>query len=133
MQRTLDWSKAPGAPIPRLAMDVNPLQPAAYPASPATAVPPPRAVPPRVEEPSELAATAAGPREDGPRPDALAAVQVAAEAYEVLRSKQRELRFEPTDEGILRISIFDGTGRLLGTIPPTEALALASGEASWQA
>ena len=68
----------------------------------------------------------------GPTDDALTAVQVAAEAYEVLRRHGRELRFESSD-GVMRIEVYDGLGRLVRTIPPNEALALATGEASWQA
>jgi hypothetical protein len=64
--------------------------------------------------------------------DAMAAVQTAMRAYERLRATGRELRFEPTDAG-LRIEVYDGEGRLLQRIPPNEALALAAGDARWQA
>ena len=67
-----------------------------------------------------------------PPQDALAAVQVASQAYEVLRRTGRELRFSSAD-GIMRIEVFDGTGQLVRAIPPNEALALASRETSWQA
>ena len=67
-----------------------------------------------------------------PRTTRSTAVQIAAQAYEVLRRHGRELRFQ-TDDGIMRIEVYDGMGRLVRTIPPNEALALAAGEASWQA
>lgn len=67
-----------------------------------------------------------------PSADALAAVQVAAQAYELLRRSGRELRFA-ADDGVMRIEVYDGDGQLVRTIPPNEALALASQEASWRA
>ena len=68
----------------------------------------------------------------GPSADALTAVQVAAQAYELLKQNGRELRFA-SERGVMRIEVYDGTGRLVRSIPPNEALALAAGEASWQA
>ena len=61
------------------------------------------------------------------------AVQAAARAYEQLRAADRVLHFEMTDTG-MRIEVFDGEGKLLRQIPPTEALALAAGrEQPWLA
>jgi hypothetical protein len=135
MQRSIDWSKGPGTPMAAPAMALDPLQPTSWSVTPKPVAPAaPRPVPVAAAEPRPALDEERPEADDArPGPDALAAVQVAAEAYELLRAKQRELRFEPTDDGILKISIYDGAGRLLGTIPPTEALALASGEASWQA
>ena len=70
--------------------------------------------------------------QEEPAPEALEAVQFASDTFEQLRRAGRELRFS-TDGGIMRIEVYDGTGQLLRTIPPNEALALASREASWQA
>ena len=62
---------------------------------------------------------------DEPTHDALAAVQTAARAYEHLRESGRELHFSNTETG-MQIEVYDGTGRLVQRIPPTEALALAA-------
>jgi hypothetical protein len=67
-----------------------------------------------------------------PLNDAMQAVQTAMRAYEHLRATGRELRFEPSESG-LKIEVYDGAGRLLQRIPPTEALALAAGESAWLA
>jgi hypothetical protein len=107
------------------------IQPTLSPATPATAAvaaarPAPPAPADRLDD---------VPRRDDVEPpeDALAAVQVASQAYEVLRRTGRELRFLTSDEGVMRIEVYDGTGALVRSIPPNEALALASGEASWRA
>jgi hypothetical protein len=139
MERTSRWSKGPDAPILAPVMSIEPIQPPRYPVPSApgavaatraagtsfaetlTAAKPADAVPP---EPVPL--------EPGPTQDALTAVQVAAQAYEVLKRSGRELRFEATD-GVMRIEVYDGLGRLVRAIPPNEALALAVGEPSWQA
>jgi len=63
----------------------------------------------------------------------LEAVQVAAKAYEELRRADRELHFETSEEGVLRIEVYDGTGKLLRTIPPNEVLAITSREVAWRA
>jgi hypothetical protein len=67
-----------------------------------------------------------------PPENALEAVQAAARAYEELRRSGRELRFE-SRSGIMRIEVYDGSGQLVRSIPPNEALAMASRDASWQA
>ena len=127
------WSKAARPPMPPPAMAIEPLQPSRYPVTSApgavaalrATVPGGQATEAKRREPVEL--------DPAPTADALTAVQVAAQAYEVLKKAGRELRFETSAEGILRIEVYDGTGRLVRSIPPNEALALASGEASWQA
>jgi hypothetical protein len=121
--------------VPDMSIDAIP-QPSLYPVTSAPgAVAALRATVPGGEQPKQATETTARrPLELGPAPteDALAAVQVAAQAYEVLRRSGRELRFS-SDGGIMRIEVFDGTGALVRSIPPTEALALASGDSSWQA
>jgi hypothetical protein len=113
-------------------MAIDPLTPALAPVTPApaavaaTAQRPP--VTPAPEPHGDVLRVGAEPPED-----ALAAVQVASQAYEVLRRTGRELRFTASEDGIMRIEVYDGTGRLVRSIPPNEALALASGEASWRA
>ena len=68
-----------------------------------------------------------------PAEAAMEAVQTAARAYEQLRAADRALHFELTETG-MRIEVFDGEGKLLRQIPPTEALALAAGrEQPWLA
>ena len=67
-----------------------------------------------------------------PTTEAMEAVQVAARVYEQLKANGRELRFESTDIG-LRIEVYDGSGRLVRRIPPTEALAIATRESTWLA
>jgi uncharacterized FlaG/YvyC family protein len=108
-------------------MAIEPLPAALYPVASAPGVTPAVRATVAVEKTAEQTALTAEPSQD-----ALAAVQVASQAYEVLRRAGRELRFSSAD-GIMRIEVFDGTGHLVRTIPPNEALALASREASWQA
>ena len=67
-----------------------------------------------------------------PANEAMEAVQTAARVYEQLKASGRELRFESTDIG-LRIEVYDGSGRLVRRIPPTEALAIATRESTWLA
>ena len=67
-----------------------------------------------------------------PSTSALEAVQTAARVYEQLKADGRELRFESTDTG-MHIEVYDGSGRLVRRIPPTEALAIASRETTWLA
>ena len=138
MKSVARWSMAPGSPIAPPVMSIEPTLPSRYPVTSA-----PGAV-------AALRATVPGPNfeetlktkqakhaepvqlDPGPTADALTAVQVAAQAYEVLKRSGRELRFEATD-GVMRIEVYDGMGRLIRAIPPNEALAVAVGEASWQA
>lgn len=127
------WSKPAVAPMTAPAMAIDPLQPSRYPVTSAPgAVAALRATVPggKAEEAKRPDAVELDP---APTTDALTAVQVAAQAYEVLKKAGRELRFETSADGIMRIEVYDGTGRLVRSIPPNEALALASGEASWQA
>ena len=94
-----------------------------------------RATQPVPEAPKAEVSARAG---EGERPDrepadvALEAVQAAARVYEQLRANGRELRFASTDVG-MRIEVYDGSGRLVRRIPPTEALALATRETTWLA
>ena len=134
MQNATHWPMAAGAPMTAPAMSIEPLLPSLYPvASAPGAVAALRATVPAVaERPVEAKRSEPVELEPGPSDDALTAVQIAAQAYEVLRRAGRELRFEATD-GVMRIEVYDGLGRLVRTIPPNEALALATGEASWQA
>ena len=108
-------------------MAIEPLQPALYPVTSA----PGATAAVRAQVATEKAETET-PMLAEPPADALEAVQVASQAYEVLRRTGRELRFS-SDGGVMRIEVFDGTGRLVREIPPTEALALASRETSWRA
>jgi hypothetical protein len=102
-------------------MSIDPIQPPFFAVAPGTT--------------AGLRATAGKAFSDAlaePFNDAMKAVQTARRAYDQLRANGRELRFEPTDTG-LRIEVYDGEGRLLQRIPPTEALALAAGDARWRA
>jgi flagellar protein FlaG len=63
-----------------------------------------------------------------PPDEVLDAIGAAAQAYEDLRARGRELRFSTNDRsGQLVIEVRDLDGRVLSRIPPTEALAVASG------
>jgi hypothetical protein len=127
------WSKRFSRPMTAPAMAIDPLQSTRYPVTSAPgAVAALRATVPggKVDQAKRADAVELDP---APTADALTAVQVAAQAYEVLKKAGRELRFETSPEGVMRIEVFDGNGRLVRSIPPNEALALASGEASWQA
>ena len=138
MERTARWSKDAVAPMGAPEMSIDPLQPSLYPvtSAPGSTAATRAAGTAHVAKPFEalMADATRKPTEldPGPTADALTAVQVAAEAYEVLRQHGRELRFKASD-GLMRIEVYDGTGRLVRSIPPNEALAVASGEASWQA
>lgn len=136
MQRTARWSKDPIAPMLAPAMAIDPLQSSPFTSAPGGTAATRAAGTAHVGKPFEALFTEqqveAVKLEPGPTDDALTAVQIAAQAYEVLRRHGRELRFQ-ADDGIMRIEVYDGTGRLVRTIPPNEALALAAGEASWQA
>ena len=138
MERTARWSKDPFEPMCLPEMSIDPLNSPLYavPSAPGATAATRAAGTAHVAKPFEalLAERTEKPVEldPGPSEDALTAVQVAAEAYAVLRQHGRELRFQ-TDEGIMRIEVYDGTGHLIRTIPPNEALAIAAGEASWQA
>jgi hypothetical protein len=134
MERTARWSKDRDAPILPPVMAIEPIQPPLYPvtSAPGATAAIRATVPGSFDE--VLKAKQAEPvkLEPGPTDDALTAVQVAAQAYDVLKRSGRELRFESTD-GVMRIEVYDGMGRLVRSIPPNEVLALAVGEASWQA
>lgn len=115
--------------IPRL--------PAPIVAVPEAAGPPPAAdvttYPELAAPASPLAEAQRRDEPDTPAEVALEAVQAAARAYEELRAADRVLHFELTETG-MRIEVFDGEGKLLRQIPPTEALALAAGrEHPWLA
>lgn len=63
-----------------------------------------------------------------PPDEVLDQIGAAAQAYEDLRARGRELRFSTSDRsGQLVIEVRDLDGRVLQRIPPTEALAVASG------
>lgn len=63
-----------------------------------------------------------------PPDEVLQQVDAAAEAYRELHARGRELRFgHDARSGQLVIEVRDLDGRVLQRIPPTEALAVASG------
>lgn len=67
--------------------------------------------------------------EDGPPDQLLEEMGLAAEVYERLAVRGRELRFRldpPT--GRVSVGVHDSDGNLLYTIPPSKALDIASGE-----
>lgn len=64
-----------------------------------------------------------------PPPEVLDAVGAAAEAFERLHATGRQLRFqEDPRSGVMVIEVRDLDGQVLKRIPPTEAMALASGD-----
>lgn len=136
MQSTARWSKAAPEPMLPPAMSIDPLQSSPFTSAPGGTAATRAAGTAHVAKPFEALYAErqqeAITLEPGPTDDALTAVQIAAQAYEVLRQHGRELRFQ-ADDGLMRIEVYDGTGRLVRTIPPNEALAIAVGEASWQA
>jgi flagellar protein FlaG len=70
-----------------------------------------------------------GPPEDDPPDELLEEMGLAAEVYERLAARGRELRFRldpPT--GRVTVEVRDLDGKLLYTIPPTRALEIAGGE-----
>jgi hypothetical protein len=135
MQEGVRWSKGGGAPMSVTVMSIDPIQSQLYPVPSAPGATAARRATAGVDAPGQFAdamAAHAAKEDVTPSADALAAVQVASQAYEVLRRTGRELRFESSN-GSIRIEVYDGAGQLVRAIPPNEALALASGEVSWQA
>jgi hypothetical protein len=66
---------------------------------------------------------------EGPPPDVLEEMGLAAEVYERLADRGREVRFRldpPT--GRVSVEIHDLEGKMLYAIPPNRALDIASGE-----
>lgn len=64
-----------------------------------------------------------------PPPEVLDQVDAAAKAYQDLHARGRELRFEQDSRsGLMVIEVRDLDGKVLKRIPPTEAMAIASGE-----
>lgn len=61
-----------------------------------------------------------------PPPEVLEAMDAAARAARELHAQGRELRFATGEDG-LRIELCDLDGNVLRTIPPGEALDIASG------
>jgi hypothetical protein len=70
-----------------------------------------------------------GPPDEGPPEELLEEMGLAAEVYERLAARGRELRFRldpPT--GRVSVGVHDLDGKLLYTIPPSRALEIAGGE-----
>ena len=137
MRTTTDLPTDAMEPMTGLQMPIEPIQPPLFPVLSA-----PGAVAAlRATTGIELTETAVDETDPAKHPTdaaeppaaALEAVQIASEAFEQLRRNGRELHFEQNDNGVMRIDVYDGTGELLRSIPPNEALAIASGEASWRA
>ena len=132
MSAPSDFPMSPAPPMSGAPMPIEPLQPPLYPVTSAPgAVAALRATVCVDVASGELDVTEQASAE--PPHAALEAVQVASEAFELLRRNGRELHFETGDNGVMRIDVYDGTGELLRSIPPNEALAIASGEATWRA
>ncbi len=66
-------------------------------------------------------------------PDPVEQVRATAERVQQLRTDERVLAFQRSDDGVLRIDVYDGEGRLVRSIPPNEKLAKAMGATTWQA
>lgn len=63
-----------------------------------------------------------------PPPEVLEQIQVAGQVAEELHARGRELRFSNDSRtGQLVIEVRDLDGKVLSRIPPTEAMAIASG------
>lgn len=126
-------------PMTQTQMPIESLQPPLFPVVPAPGAP----AAPRATTGSEQAGTITTDQKDAavaasrtdaePPVDALEAVQLASEKFEEMQRNGHQLRFERDEHGILRIDVFDGMGEHLRSIPPTEALAIASKEARWLA
>lgn len=114
-------------------MSIEPVHSA--PVTPPIAAPTPDSLPVKRPGPVDVAPSAPPREPDGHRltNEALQAVQTAARVYEELRQSGRELHFDKTATGMLSIEVYDGSGRLVRRIPPTEALGLAMQETTWLA
>jgi flagellar protein FlaG len=76
----------------------------------------------------DAAAISPGEVPDGPPPEVLDAVGAAARAYEELHAEGRELRFDlDADSGHVTVEVRDLDGHVLRTIPPSQALDVATG------
>jgi flagellar protein FlaG len=65
-----------------------------------------------------------------PPTDVLDAIQRAADRYDELRSRQRELHFRHDDRANrVVVEVRDLEGNVLRTVPPSKALDIISGEA----
>jgi hypothetical protein len=62
-----------------------------------------------------------------PPPDVLEQMFDAAKVADKLRAQSRELHFEPVDGGHVVIQVRDLDGNVIRTIPPSEALDIATG------
>lgn len=65
----------------------------------------------------------------GPPPELLEQVRAASRRWEELQAMGRELHFERDEEtGRIVIQVLDLEGRVLRTVPPSEALEIALGQ-----
>lgn len=79
-----------------------------------------------------VAAVAAPAADDGipsvPPPEVLEAIDAASRAYRTLQAQGRELRFAVDEaSGRVTVEVRDLYGNVLRTIPPSEALDVATG------
>src|SRR4051812_32160870 len=123
MQRPHDWHMSADAPMDAPAMSIDAMQPPVYPVTSALGAVAAQRAAAVARNPHDAATQDPLALDPAPTADALSAVQVAAEAYEVLRRTGRELRFASAG-GVMRIEVYDGSGHLVRSIPPNEALAL---------
>jgi hypothetical protein len=99
--------------------------------------PPPAPAKRAAADPASAQFSVSGPREDSariggipasPPEDALREVDRAAARADELRRDQRELHFEmDEDSGRVVVQVRDLDGRVIRTIPPSEALGIMSG------
>jgi hypothetical protein len=76
----------------------------------------------------DAAAISSGTVPDAPPPEVLDAIGVAAGAVDELHAQGRELRFDLDEEtGHVLVQVHDLDGNVLGTIPPSRALDVATG------
>jgi hypothetical protein len=62
-----------------------------------------------------------------PPADVLDEMYTAAKVADKLRAQERELHFEPSDSGRVVIQVRDLDGKVIRTVPPSQALDIAAG------
>lgn len=101
----------------------------AYAVPPAAAAARPQDAAPQIDKGVDETGTIVGDVPPAPTPEARELVAKAAEVVEQMRKNNRELHFSrDEDSGRVVIQVRDLDGKVLKTIPPSDALAIMSGD-----
>jgi hypothetical protein len=109
-------------------MSIEPTAPVAAGRSIGAPTPPRSAAPPSASTPVDRVELS-GAIPDAPPPEVLEQMSIAAQVAQELHDSGRRLRFTPDGEtGRVVVSVEDLDGKVLRTIPTTEALGIATGD-----